>query len=239
MEFIGDGVQVPGNPCSNCTSSRFGCTYVGLEGKVRFMRVTEITTLNILHKRSPPGLKKWYVHNPNWRHSKDDGNSLQGLENKMEKLERLLRQVRLHPSESRVSLTSHAIYDQKKRSTINFWSRRSSDCPLSPVPSSPTLQARLTQMLPPWRLLRNHGYANRQIACPQVQGTKILLLFHGDRSPCPPMRTHTTMATPPRACCRRSVRYSEHAISVGERKVRPTFSSTPQGLTYVQSDVSE
>jgi len=140
------------------------------------------------------------------------------------------------------SLTSHAIYDQKKRSTINSHlstrSRRSSDYPLSPVPSSATLQARLTQMLPPSRLLRNHGYANRQIACPQVQGTKILLLFHGDRSSCPPMRTHTTMATP-RACCRRSVRYSEHAISVGERKVRPTFSSTPHGLTYVQSDVSE
>ena len=151
---------------------------------------------------------------------------------------KLLRQVRLHPSESRVSLTSHAIYDQKKRSTINSRSRRSSDCPLSPVPSSATLQARLTQMLPPSRLLRNHGYANRQIACAQVQGTKILLLFHGDRSSCPPMRTNTTMATP-RACCRRSVRYSEHAISVGERKVRPTFSSTPHGLTYVQSDVSE
>ena len=53
IEFIGNGMQIPGNPCSNCISSRFGCTYVEA-AKVRFMRVAEVTTLNILQKRSPP-----------------------------------------------------------------------------------------------------------------------------------------------------------------------------------------
>ncbi|TFK36748.1 fungal-specific transcription factor domain-containing protein [Crucibulum laeve] len=61
--FIGDGVQMPGNRCSNCIAYSFECTYV-----------------EAAKKRGPP---KGYV---------------EGLENRLEKLEKLLR--RLCPDEN-------------------------------------------------------------------------------------------------------------------------------------------
>ena len=105
LSLAGDGVQMPGNRCSNCISYSLDCTYVEA-AKVRSIRLESLCNLMKVGRNADRPRGKSAYGSPATALLMKGAISryVEGLENRLQKMEKLLRRVRvLSLSESPLS----------------------------------------------------------------------------------------------------------------------------------------